>query len=78
MHMYLIFIGVILFVFRLVDFQAGSQMLSVLSARIKWKSRSRTQRTALILKGKRVIEGNSFEPSAAWPCTRRSIAFRIL
>jgi hypothetical protein len=54
---------------RASNFQAKSQMLSVLSAKIKWKSRSRTQRIALILKGKRVIEGNRFEPSSAWPCT---------
>jgi len=30
------------------NFQAKSQLLSVLSAKIKWKSRSSKQRTALI------------------------------
>jgi len=62
---------------RASNFQAKSQMLSVLSAKIKWKSQSRTQRTALILKGKRVIEENRFEPSTAWPCTRRPSDFRV-
>ncbi len=52
---------------RASNFQAKSLMLSVLSAKIKWKARSRTQRTGLILKGKRVIEG--FEPSTSWSRT---------
>ena len=62
---------------RASNIQAKSQMLSVLSSKIKWKSRSGTQRTALISKGKRVIEGNRFEPSTAWPCTRRPLNFQL-
>ncbi len=37
---------------RASNFQARSQMLSVLSAEIKWKSRSTTRHNALISDGK--------------------------